>query len=113
MPRPPKLHSCRLVRNRCGVCKMPSNTAARIGPIEGIPQSRFQAWCFLLSASRSRRTSQAQGSQRIELLVIKLRSPAHSRFADLPEPLGTMTRGIDLLAGTRDGPTAIEGLHPS
>ena len=50
--------------------------------------------------------------QRIELLVVKLRPPAHSRFADLPEPLGTMARCIDLLAGTRNGPTAIDGLHP-
>jgi hypothetical protein len=32
---------------------MPSSSAERIGPIEGIWQSRFQAWCFLLSASRS------------------------------------------------------------
>ena len=38
--------------------------------------------------------------QRIELLVVKLRSPAHSRFADLPEPLGAMARCIDLLAGS-------------
>ncbi len=29
----------------------------RIGPIDGIPQSRFQALCFLLSASRSFPTS--------------------------------------------------------
>src|ERR1700730_3386681 len=50
--------------------------------------------------------------QRIELLVVKLCSPAHSRFADLPEPLGTMARCIYLLAGTRNGPTAIDGLHP-
>src|SRR6266404_8634187 len=55
----------------------------------------------------------AQTSQRIELLVVKLRPPAHSRFVDFREPLGTMARCIDLLAGTRDGPTAIDGLHPS
>jgi hypothetical protein len=29
-------------------------------------------------------------AQRIELLVVKLRPPAHSQFADLPEPLCTM-----------------------
>src|SRR5207237_537976 len=50
--------------------------------------------------------------QRIELLIVKLRPPAHSRFADLPEPLGTMARCIDLLAGTRNGSTAIAALHP-
>src|SRR6266436_4397200 len=49
--------------------------------------------------------------QRIELLVVKLSPPAHSRFADLPEPLGTMARCINLLAGTRNGPTAIDRLH--
>src|SRR5882724_6218217 len=78
---------------------MPSSTADRIGPIEGIWQSRFQAWCFLPSASSSR-------------LVVKLGPPAHSRFADLPEPLGTMARCIDLLAGTSNGPTPIDRLHP-
>src|SRR6266404_8261904 len=50
--------------------------------------------------------------QRIELLVIKLGPPAHTRFTDLPEPLDTMARCIDLLAATRNGPTAIDGLHP-
>src|SRR5713101_908931 len=50
--------------------------------------------------------------QRIELLVVKLGPPAHSRFADLPEPLGTMAWCIDLLAGTRNGPTAIDRFHP-
>src|ERR1700686_5016107 len=54
----------------------------------------------------------AQCSQCIQLLVVKLRPPAHSQFADLPEPLGTMARCIDLLAGARNGPTAIDGLHP-
>src|SRR4029077_9322873 len=44
MPNPLYVHSCLLVRKRCGVCRMPSSTAARIGPIEGIWQSRFQAW---------------------------------------------------------------------
>src|SRR6267154_4206071 len=43
-------------------------------------------------------------SQRIELLVIKLGPPAHSRFTDLPKPLDTMARCIHLLAGTRNGP---------
>src|ERR1700730_16917828 len=51
-------------------------------------------------------------AQRIELLVVKLRPPAHSRFRDLPEPFGTMPRCIDLLAGTRNGPTAIDRFHP-
>jgi hypothetical protein len=43
---------------------------------------------------------------------VKLGSPTHSRFCDLPEPLGTMARCIHLLAGTRNSPTAIDGLHP-
>ncbi len=91
---------------------MPSNTAARIGPIEGIWQSSFHALCFLLSASNSRRTCWRNDPQRIELLVVKLRPAAHPRFGDLRQPLGTMARCIDLLAGTRNGPTAIDGLHP-
>ncbi len=44
--------------------------------------------------------------QRIQLLVVKLGPPAHTRFRDLREPFGTMARCIDLLAGTRNGPTA-------
>src|SRR5258705_11718927 len=40
--------------------------------------------------------------QRIELLVVKLGPPAHSRLSDLPEPRGSMARCIDLLAGTRN-----------
>src|SRR5271168_4708556 len=51
-------------------------------------------------------------AQRIELLVVKLRAPAHSRFRDLPEPLRAMARRIDLFAAARNGPTAIDGLHP-
>src|SRR6202047_2624403 len=51
-------------------------------------------------------------SQRIELLVVKLGSPAPSGLSALPEPLRTMASCIDLLAGTRNGPTAIDGLHP-
>src|SRR6202042_3454216 len=52
------------------------------------------------------------GPQRIQLLVVKLRPPAYSRLCDLPEPLRTMARCIDLLAGTRNGPTAIDGFYP-
>jgi hypothetical protein len=51
------------------VCRMPSNTAARIGPIEGISQSRFQAFCFLLSANRSLRTSWCNALSRLLLLT--------------------------------------------
>src|SRR6266851_6967278 len=54
----------------------------------------------------------AQRSQRIELLVVKLGPPAHSQFADLREPLATMAWCIDLLAGARNTPAAIDGLHP-
>jgi hypothetical protein len=49
--------SGRLLRKRCGVWISAVNRAARIGPIEGIWQSSLVALCFLLSASRSRRTS--------------------------------------------------------
>src|SRR5271170_5180913 len=84
------------------------------------------AWCGNGSGSAKSQAVRLTGSdreqipphllthhpQRIELLVVKLCPPAHSRFTDLPEPLGTMARCIDLLAGTRNGPTAIDGLHP-
>src|SRR5258707_4597135 len=52
-----------------------------------------------------------QASQRVELLIVKFRSPVHSWFVDFREPLGTMVRSVNLLAGTRDGPTAIDGFH--
>src|SRR5882672_2870400 len=55
--------------------------------------------------------SLAQYSQRIQLLVIKFRPPAHSEFLDLLQPLGTMASGIDFLAVTRNGPTSINGFY--
>jgi hypothetical protein len=54
----------------------------------------------------------AQGSQRIQLLVVQLRPPAHSRFMDLCQPLHPMPRSIDLLAAAGYGPAAIHSLYP-
>src|SRR5208282_890213 len=54
----------------------------------------------------------AQRSQSIELLVVELGPAVHPEFANLREPFGTMARRVDLLAGTRNAPTAIDGLHP-
>src|SRR5258707_15790507 len=112
MPKPLYVHSCRLVRKRCGVCRMPSNTAARIGPIEGDLAEQFPRLVFLALREQLPPHLLTHRPQRIELLVVKLGPPAHSRFADLPEPLGPMARCIDLLAGTRNGPTAIDRFHP-
>src|SRR5271165_1194641 len=50
-------HSCRLLRNRCGVCIRAISRAARIGPIEGIWRSNLVAFCLRLSANRSFRTA--------------------------------------------------------
>src|ERR1700691_1126698 len=50
--------------------------------------------------------------QRIELLVVKFGPPAHSRLRDLPEPVGTMARCINLFAGARNRPTPVDRLHP-
>jgi hypothetical protein len=36
---------------------MPSNTAARIGPIDGIWQSRFQAGCSIKGEVKKKHTS--------------------------------------------------------
>ena len=46
----------------------------------------------------------AQPAQCIELLVIKFGPPVHPGFADLCKPLGTMPSGVNLFAGTRNGP---------
>ena len=54
----------------------------------------------------------AQRPQRIELLVVKLRAAVHPGFADLRQPLRPVARCIDLLAGARDGPTAVHRFHP-
>src|ERR1700693_6051602 len=91
---------------------MPSSTAARIGPIRRNLAELFPGLVFLGLCQQLPPHFLTHPPQRIELLVVKLRSPAHSRFADLPEPLGTMARCIDLLAGTRNGPTAIDRFHP-
>src|SRR5450432_3132674 len=53
----------------------------------------------------------AQDSQGIELLVIKFCPAKHSHLGDFREPLRTMTRRIDLLAGAWNTPTAIDRLH--
>ncbi len=42
----------------------------------------------------------------------KTRSPAHSGFLDLSQPLITVARCIDLFTRTGNGPTAIDRLHP-
>jgi len=39
------------------------------------------------------------------ILAPREQIPAHSGLADLRQPLGPMAGGIDLVAGTRDGPT--------
>src|ERR1700682_6236259 len=53
-----------------------------------------------------------QRTQLIELLVVELRPAAHTRFADLAEPLRAIARRIDLLAAAGNRPTAIHRLEP-
>src|SRR6516162_2316706 len=89
---------------------MPSNTAARIGPIDGIWQSRCTV--FLTLGQHILPNLLAQYSQRIQLLVIKFGPPAHPQFADLREPFFAMAWCIHLLAGAWDAPAAIDRLHP-
>jgi len=54
---------------------MPSNTAARIGPIEGIPQSSFPGRMLLTLRQQIPPHLLPQASQRVELLIVKFRSP--------------------------------------
>jgi len=61
MPKPLYFQSGRLLRKRCGVWISAINSAARIGPIQGIWRSTFVAGCCLLSLSSSRRTSSRNG----------------------------------------------------
>src|SRR5262249_11390151 len=90
---------------------MPSSSAARIGPIDGIAHSRVHTLCFLPSTNRSLPLSLATGSQPSDLLVVQPRPPTHSRFSNLCQPLRPMPRSINLLTATGDGPTAIDGLY--
>jgi hypothetical protein len=53
----------------------------------------------------------AQRPQRIELLVVELRPAVHTSLTDLAEPLGTIAARINLLADTRNGPTAVRRLE--
>src|ERR1700681_4345318 len=53
-----------------------------------------------------------QGSQRIQLLVVELRAAAYARFTDFRQPLRTMARCRDLLAGAGDGATAVQRFYP-
>src|SRR5271169_3965803 len=83
-----------------------TNRANRGNLAEAFPGLMLLAFCQQISPNFL-----AQEPQRIQLLVVKLRPPAHPRFADFPEPLGTMAGGIDLLAGTGNSPTAVQRLH--
>src|SRR5215469_9624696 len=51
--------------------------------------------------------SLAQRSHPIELLVEELGPPAHPGFFDLVQPLGTMTRCVDLQTPTKNAPASI------
>ena len=49
----------------------------------------------------------AQGNQRVQLPVEKLGPAAYARLGDLAQPLLTMARVVNALAGTRNPPAAI------
>ena len=59
MPSPLQVQSCRLLRKRCGVCINAIKRAVRIGPMQGIWCSSFEALCFRLSANNSGRRFRA------------------------------------------------------
>ena len=50
----------------------------------------------------------AQRLQMIELLIEPLGSTTHAGLGQFFQPGGAVVRGIDLLAGTGNGPTAIQ-----
>ena len=85
---------------------MPINTAARIDLIDGIWRA-FPRRVFLALTKQLAPHLLAQRPQRIELLVVELRAAMHAGFGDLRQPLGTMVRRIDLLAGAGNGPTTV------
>src|SRR5258708_5451568 len=87
-----------------------SNRAARIGPIDGIWRNNCVALCFLLSASNSRRACWCKSSSA-SLLVVKLRPTAHAGLGDFLQPVGAMTRCVNLLTGTGDGPASVESFQ--
>src|ERR1039458_5870434 len=53
-----------------------------------------------------------QRSQSIELLVEELGSAPHPRFSSFVQPLGAMTRRVDLLSPTANPPASIQSLDP-
>src|SRR5215813_7335148 len=61
--KPLYAQSCRLVRNRWGVCNRATSRAERIGPMAGIGRSSFTAACLRLSRNSSRRAAWRTGSR--------------------------------------------------
>ena len=51
----------------------------------------------------------AQGTQRIELLVVEFRPATNCSLGNLAELFRTIPWRVDLLAGTRNSPTAVQG----
>src|SRR6266480_1918700 len=54
----------------------------------------------------------AQRLQQVELLIESLGSTTHAGLGQFFQPVGAVVRGIDLLAGTGNGPTAIQPFEP-
>src|SRR5258707_3034489 len=69
-----------------------------------------QLRCVVLSALGQQLSPRllVQEQQGIELLVVKLRPAAHAGLGDFLQPFGAMTRFVNLLTGTRDGPASVE-----
>src|SRR5260370_23339474 len=53
-----------------------------------------------------------EGAQDIQLLVVMFGASPPPGFADLREPFRTVPWGIHFFAGTRNTPTAVQGLQP-
>jgi hypothetical protein len=98
-------YGCRLVR-----IGQASRTGEPTGPLgsDRFPEwrSSFWAWCFLLSTTRSRRTSWRKVQKAFQLLLVVFGASPHTSFADLAEPPRTVTWCIHFVAGTGNAPTA-------
>src|SRR2546421_2539386 len=88
--------------NQCNEQSRPNRTNAR-NLAQEFPRFMFPALGQQLAARFL-----AQSLQRVKLMVKELGPTMHPRLRYLAQPFGTMSRSVDLLAGTGNAPTSVQ-----
>src|ERR1700674_6133486 len=79
--------------------------------MQGIWRSSFRGLMFSALGQKLGSDVAPQGLQSIQLLIEQLRPAAHAGMRNLAQPFLSRARSINLGAGTRNAPTAIQRLQ--